>query len=265
MITWGQLAKSQTDPEKIEEAIQRLINEHNADPEAHLVEGGSLKSHKMAEIIDHLVNSIVADKIKDFEIGREKLTLNKYYIRPALESLDHWLQAGTGVVLPFLGNFAIRSGSVSGDWKALYSKRAYLPTDWANKGAVYETILKIPVITYIDAFFGVGNFTIDVNELLSGIGFKVVDGNLYACWAREGEIWTLPISGVNLQKLHTYKAVNVPKQRIDFYIDDVLKVSAVENLPFECESEIFFEYYVKTRWASIRTIELLTVSYYEDK
>jgi hypothetical protein len=47
MITWGQLAKSQTDPEKIEEAIKRLINEHNADPEAHLVEGGSLKSHKV--------------------------------------------------------------------------------------------------------------------------------------------------------------------------------------------------------------------------
>jgi hypothetical protein len=62
MITWGQLAKSQTDPEKIEEAIQRLINEHNADPEAHLVEGGSLKSHKMAEIIDHLVEVLLLIK-----------------------------------------------------------------------------------------------------------------------------------------------------------------------------------------------------------
>jgi len=64
MITWGQLAKSQTDPEKIEEAIKRLINEHNADPEAHLVEGGSLKSHKMSEIIDHLTRSIVAEKLQ---------------------------------------------------------------------------------------------------------------------------------------------------------------------------------------------------------
>jgi hypothetical protein len=63
MITWGQLAKSQTDPEKIEEAIQRLINEHNADPEAHLVEGGSLKSHKMAEVIDHIARSILAEKL----------------------------------------------------------------------------------------------------------------------------------------------------------------------------------------------------------
>jgi hypothetical protein len=76
MITWGQLAKSQTDPEKIEEAIARLIAEHDANPEAHLGEGGSLQSHKMSEIIDHLVESIVADKIKDGEVTKPKLDIN---------------------------------------------------------------------------------------------------------------------------------------------------------------------------------------------
>jgi len=70
MITWGQLAKSQDDPEKIEEAIARMISEHNADPEAHLCEGGSLRSHKMAEIIDHLVNSILGEKLhKSAKVG----------------------------------------------------------------------------------------------------------------------------------------------------------------------------------------------------
>jgi len=33
--TWGMLEKSQVDSETIEEAIARLIDEHNEDEEAH--------------------------------------------------------------------------------------------------------------------------------------------------------------------------------------------------------------------------------------
>jgi hypothetical protein len=90
MITWGQLAKSQTDPEKIEEAIKRLINEHNADPEAHLVEGGSLKSHKMAEIIDHLVESIVADKIARFAVNLSKMAADRIYVFLCVLDPSEW-------------------------------------------------------------------------------------------------------------------------------------------------------------------------------
>jgi hypothetical protein len=66
---WGQLAKSAVDAEKIEEAIERLIAEHNADSEAHLDEGGSLFSHKASEIIDHLASSIIADKLNILELS----------------------------------------------------------------------------------------------------------------------------------------------------------------------------------------------------
>jgi parallel beta-helix repeat protein len=61
--TWGMLAKSQTDPETIEEAIARLVQEHNENEEAHLGPGQSLYSHKASEIIDHLVNSVLAEKL----------------------------------------------------------------------------------------------------------------------------------------------------------------------------------------------------------
>ncbi|MFA5298131.1 MAG: hypothetical protein WC389_07985 [Lutibacter sp.] len=57
------LAKSQTDNETIEEAIDRIVAEHNADETSHLGVGESLQSHKAAEIIDHLASSIIADKI----------------------------------------------------------------------------------------------------------------------------------------------------------------------------------------------------------
>jgi parallel beta-helix repeat protein len=61
---WGELQKSQIDPEKIEEAIQRLLNAHNEDPDAHLGPGGSLYSHKASTVIDHIAESIIEDKIK---------------------------------------------------------------------------------------------------------------------------------------------------------------------------------------------------------
>ena len=61
--TWGLLPKSQTDSEKIEEAIARMIQEHNEDETAHLGAGQSLQSHKASEIIDHVVHSVLAEKL----------------------------------------------------------------------------------------------------------------------------------------------------------------------------------------------------------
>lgn len=73
-IVWGLLEKSLVDNEKIEEAIARLILEHNEDETAHLGTGQSLQSHKASEIIDHVVDSIIEDKIKNGEITRQKLS-----------------------------------------------------------------------------------------------------------------------------------------------------------------------------------------------
>lgn len=60
---WGMMSKSQIDDETIEEAINRLILEHETDPESHLDTGESLQSHKAELIIDHVAGSIVADKL----------------------------------------------------------------------------------------------------------------------------------------------------------------------------------------------------------
>lgn len=73
VATWGLLAKSLVDNEKIEEAIARLILEHNEDETSHLGSGQSLQSHKASEIIDHLASSIIEDKIKNGEITNPKI------------------------------------------------------------------------------------------------------------------------------------------------------------------------------------------------
>ncbi len=60
--TWGLLPKAQDNPETIEEAIVRLIGDHNDDSEAHLDTGQSLAVHRENEILDHPSSSIVSDK-----------------------------------------------------------------------------------------------------------------------------------------------------------------------------------------------------------
>lgn len=60
---WGNLFKSQISSEKIEEAVARMIQDHEDDPDAHVETGESLQSHKAAAVIDHIARSIVTDKI----------------------------------------------------------------------------------------------------------------------------------------------------------------------------------------------------------
>ena len=65
---WGSLEKAQDDDETIEQAITRLILEHEADPTAHLGSGESLEQHKTSEVIDHPAGSVLADKQTTTEI-----------------------------------------------------------------------------------------------------------------------------------------------------------------------------------------------------
>lgn len=63
-LIWGNLAKTNSDNTLIDEAISAAVTSHNNDPDSHLSEGQALQSHRAAEIIDHLAESVVNDKIK---------------------------------------------------------------------------------------------------------------------------------------------------------------------------------------------------------
>ncbi len=65
---WGEEHKAQDDPTTISEEILASVGAHNADPDAHLEDGQSLKSHRASEIIDHVARSIVNDKV--IEVAR---------------------------------------------------------------------------------------------------------------------------------------------------------------------------------------------------
>lgn len=63
-FVWGSLNRAVNDPTVIDEAIETAIAAHNDNSDAHLGEGESLQSHRAAEIIDHLAESVVNDKIR---------------------------------------------------------------------------------------------------------------------------------------------------------------------------------------------------------
>lgn len=60
---WSDLDRAVNDGTKIDEAIENAIIAHNDDPESHLGADQSLQSHRASEIIDHLVESVVNDKL----------------------------------------------------------------------------------------------------------------------------------------------------------------------------------------------------------
>lgn len=62
--TWEMLPKSQDDPSNITSAIGQAIDDHNNDVDAHLGPNQAMQSHRASEIIDHLAESIVNDKLK---------------------------------------------------------------------------------------------------------------------------------------------------------------------------------------------------------
>ena len=261
--TWGLLPKSQVDAELIEEAIARLILEHNEDETAHLGTGQSLQSHKASEIIDHLVASIIADKIKDGEVFREKLGFNKYYIRPSFESLDNWTTAGQGGVNFYIGSCYLYSGYNLNDSRYVVCMEGPAKIDWLNKEAIFEVVFKLQYAENQLAYILVGSMPPDWEGPY--LGFKVVNNNLYGCWYVGATEYTIALGTIVAQELHSYRAVLSPGEKIDFYIDNVLIATATENLPTSNDVSGLFYFYIKNTASGNKILSILDVSYLQER
>jgi len=64
METWGSLPKNQEDAATIDEEIDAKVQDHLDDADAHVEAGQSLQSHKASDIIDHLAESVLNDKLQ---------------------------------------------------------------------------------------------------------------------------------------------------------------------------------------------------------
>ena len=215
--TWGDLPESQISLERIRDAIDDAIQNHEKDPNAHIEEGESLYVHKISEIIDHVVDSIVADKIRRFQISPDKFNLDKLEIWPSIESLDAWVQDGPGDIGIALGWISMASENVENSYKQISSQAYYLGLHLETGNPVFETLLGIYQGTEQIIHFGLGTLATDF------VGFKVINDVIYAHIVIDGNVYSTEIGTLGAQIFHTYRIVCTNGVDIKFYIDDVLK------------------------------------------
>lgn len=208
---WQELQKSLDDPETIEQAIARLVAEHEADPEAHLGTGESLQNHKAEDIIDHPPGSVLADKD----------TMTEISIDHDFSNLSVWNISGDVTN----GNWP--DVSVYVEWGAQNSSYAYLtpqnPSPWLDYA--FETVYQVAYRTDVTgsnyhAHFGMG---INDDTPTEGFGFLVQSGVLKAYIGYGGEQNFATISSPDIANSHIYRAHLDPDAgTCKFYIDGVL-------------------------------------------
>lgn len=231
---WGLLRKSQEDDETIEEACDRIVGNHNDDPDAHLADGQSLTSHRAMEIIDHVVGSVVADKFSHSEIISSS----------SFESLDNWETGGSAELRGWPGcSLYIESGAVAESY--IRSVLMSYP-EWFNvtKNMLLQFNAYFDVSTNYKAVAMIGVY--GSMTTMQGFGFYFENGVTKAFVGKSGTL-TLSSAITNDEtKLHTYRAqLNVELGKFEFYIDGV-QVASI-NLPSGISSyEPYLEFRLKT-------------------
>jgi len=230
VVVWGNLPKAQDDNETIEEAIARLIDEHNEDETSHLGSGQSLQSHKASEIIDHLADSVVEDKIINLGVTPQKLNINSLYSQVQLESLDAWTKIETGtdaaISLNGVGVVACRSGDEASSLAVLNTANPIVASH-SEKDPFFQILVADggDEVNDIGISFGLEN-PFDTDNGGFGIEYIVDDNKVYgfyntyyeSAWHRQtvelktgvpyNEIWRAEFDHTN--------------QEIRFYIDNTL-------------------------------------------
>ena len=237
---WGLLPKSQIDIETIEEAIARLISDHNEDEESHLGIGQSLQSHKASEIIDHVVASIIADKIKNGEVTIEKLFEDKYYFRSAFESLDGWDPDTVGFASDVLiggGTCVIVGSGGVGDYAQITLNGGAYDVD-KTKDPWFQMLLTLYPDTYSDfwAICGGNSFYVDFFPWFGFVWDKNT-GAFYAASCDGVDRTKTEIVDFVPTQLHMIKAIlSDSGETVKFYLDGVL-VATHESAGVDIENE----------------------------
>lgn len=210
--TWGLLAKGQTDAQLIDEAISAAIASHEADSEAHLGSGESLQSHKSSEIIDHLIGSVLADK----------MSMTEYLIRTTFESPDKWVTVGNVQITDWPGAMLWSDYSPTNP-----AKMSGINQNWAefvdySKNMIFQMLGKIAETTNKKVSFGFGN--ISGGDPIQGFGFKIVNGTLYGYLDKSGTPATVTLTSVDLYVPHVYRAQwDATTQVLTYFVDGVQK------------------------------------------
>lgn len=213
---WGMLAKSQIDPETIEEAITRIVGEHNDATDAHVGGNRSLESHRTNDVLDHLPGSVYADKGSFWEV----------IIESSFEDISHWTIGGDVTIQDFPGvQLYIESGAVEHSEMSSVSPfpGGFFNTDYGlmfNATAFFTT-----GNNDFDAFLGFGETGGTPGDCF---GFRIVAGALYPHLHLAGTDVDGATIGIDLNDAHVYQAqYDAVSRQVDFYIDGELVDSLI--------------------------------------
>jgi len=237
---WGLLPKSQIDAELVEEAIARMIGDHNENETAHLETGQSLQSHKASEIIDHVIASIIADKIKDFEIPDVKFSDDRFLYSTIFVDFDKWTISDYlgGGVSGGAGRVIAEAGDTVGSYGTLYLESAT-----EGEGVNFERSPKFVVGAKFGSTLKGEFYLVAGAPGLAGFGFKISAGTLYANHAHgEVEYNTEITDSVTLTERNRFLAILYSGEKIEYYINGVLVATHTENLPDTDDDDAIAEF-----------------------
>lgn len=213
---WGQLAKAQDDAETIEEAIARLIAEHESDAGAHTGAGESLETHKSQEIVDHPAGSILADKgtITE-EIFRTNFEDPFLYASPANISQND------------VPGFYIGIIGIDEKWRAVmsadqdpYYLYTYLTLNWMWQTTVFFSGDEVDFVFGITSRGGAGEY--------DGAYFRRTSGVLRGYWSQPaGTVSTDPIT-IPATNQHIFRLQYVAAEKLLYFYINGVKVATLD-------------------------------------
>lgn len=147
IVCWGALGKAANDPTTIDEEIQSYIAAHNADLNAHGLNGYALYIHRSDNPLDHLDYSVTGDKItanqiigKDFRTAQDVglsidgVLMNRYGIQMYNAGIQK-------VNIPTTGNPTFRGVLTAQELKYLFLYiHTYFETldPWVSTGTPWD-------------------------------------------------------------------------------------------------------------------------------
>lgn len=211
IMNWEHLPKNAVDSETIEQAITRIVQQHNNDNTAHMGTGQSIDVHRKEPVIDHKAGSVLADK--------ETMSEFKFYT--TFESLDTWDVVGQVSNAGILGcQMYVENGSID---KSSINVTNVTLGNFLNtyKDMMFQTLLNFDMSagTYQARFGQISNF----NTSLEGFGFLVSNGVLSTYVGDSNFSNQVQHYSISVSTAHIYRAQYIAGERtFYFFVDSVL-------------------------------------------
>lgn len=249
-----------TDSQTIAAYIAAQFATHNADESAHGQSAEAIYNHRIAEILDHLDQSVTEWKIADLAVNENKIIQSKDYFTTMWDTIDAFTSVSSNPSYPELtvGCVRLSTDNVSGHYSSLIAESNYWAVTFETQNPSFEANVWIPSEGNRNIYFGMGR----IDECF--IGFKVVNATLYACVIVSGVEHNHSLGTTYDGTKHNFMIKFTSNIQADFYIDGENVYTESAYSPDCISSEDLFVFYVKTTTTANRTLYIFRTTFYQD-